>query len=276
MKPIDIICVIEKTAPLAAAASWDASGVQVASDRETVTRVGVMLDPTLANVRQAVAEGADFLLAHHPLSMTPRFPNKADEYLAILALLFRNKAWLYSAHTSLDANPLGPVRWLAQELSLSGVRTLEPAAPAPEGFSAESSREERADLFRYGFGWTGVLPAPLPYAEFCGRLGAALGTKEWRACGARPATVARVACCPGSGSSLMEEARHAGADVYITGDVKYHAALDAESAGMRVLDVGHFCLEEEMMRRFAGQLQAELGVPVHFFPGRDPLEGERF
>ena len=55
----------------------------------------------------------------------------------------------------------------------------------------------------------------------------------------------------------------------------YHAALDARDGGLRVLDVGHFVLEEEMMRRFAERLAAELSVPVRFFAGSDPLEGER-
>ena len=73
----------------------------------------------------------------------------------------------------------------------------------------------------------------------------------------------------------MPDALRAGADVFVTGDVKYHAALDARDGGLRVLDVGHFVLEEEMMRRFAERLAAELSVPVRFFAGSDPLEGER-
>ncbi len=261
MKVIDIINIIEKTAPLSAAAPWDASGVQVASVRDEASLLAVLLDPTLANVERALAEGADFILAHHPLSLQPRFPNKADDYLAVLSLLCGNKTWLYSAHTSLDANPSGPAHWLAHALELTGVSILEPCPGGPEA--------------EFGFGFAGALPAPLDYAEFCRRLGRAIGKNEWQVCGARPETVVRVACCPGSGSSLLQQALGAGADVFITGDVKYHSALDAQGAGLRVLDVGHFCIEEEMMLRFASRLQDELDIPVHFFPGRDPLEAER-
>lgn len=268
MKPYDIINIIEKTAPLAAQAPWDASGVQVASTRSGISRVAVMLDPTPPAVREAAEAGADFILAHHPLAMKPRFPNRADEYLAVLSILLKNDIWLYSAHTSLDAAPQGPVRWLAHDLGLHSVQLLEPGAPSgPESASSESAA--------FGFGFTGLLPEPLPYSAFCRVLAQSLGKEEWQVCGPVPERVSRVACCPGSGGGLLAEAVACGADVFLTGDFKYHSALEAGLAGLRVLDVGHFCLEEEMMRRFSALLSDELAVPVTFFPGRDPLTGER-
>ncbi len=51
--------------------------------------------------------------------------------------------------------------------------------------------------------------------------------------------------------------------------MKYHPAVEVEVC---VIDVGHFSLEEEMMRRFARLLEARLqGVEVRFFPGEDPF-----
>lgn len=263
MKVIEIIATIEKTAPPAAAAAWDASGVQIASRQEDITAVAVMLDPTLPSIRAALESGANFILSHHPLSMKPRFPNKADSYLDILGLLFKNEAWLYSAHTSLDGNPAGPVRWLAEDLALQGTLLLETETGdgSPEGAS-------------YGFGFVGTLPAALSYDEFCTRLRQLTGVSTWSACGAKPETVSRVACCPGSGSELVALTLQQGADIFITGDVKYHAALDASGFLPRILDVGHFSLEEEMMRRFAAQLDKELSVPVVFYPAQDPLRKE--
>ena len=120
----------------------------------------------------------------------------------------------------------------------------------------------------------GDLPAAQPYDAFCAALRRLAGVPLWNACGARPETVRRVACCPGSGSDLIALAAGNGADVFITGDVKYHAALDASGLLPRILDVGHFSLEEEMMRRFAAQLAKELSVPVVFYPAQDPLHKE--
>jgi dinuclear metal center YbgI/SA1388 family protein len=263
MKVSDIIEIIERTAPLSAAAGWDASGVQVAALREEATTIAVTLDPSLASLRQAADSGADFVLAHHPLSLQPRFPNRRDDYLAILSLLFTRGMWLYSAHTSLDANPEGPARWLAGSLGMESLELLEPLG------------QVGPDAPQYGFGFTGALPESLAYRDFCQRLASALRKEEWQVCGPVPGQVRRVACCPGSGGDMLGSALASGADLLVTGDVKYHAALDARAFGLRVIDVGHFVLEEEMMRLFAGQLAAGLGIPVIFIPGRDPLQGER-
>ena len=276
MKPLEIISTIEKIAPLAFAAAWDISGVQVASRLEQITTVAVMLDPVLPALQKAADDGANFILTHHPLSMKPRFPNAVDDYTDILALLFRKGAWLYSAHTSLDANPAGPVRWLAKELGLVQVRLLEPVAeaPSPGRPCTDNCYQEDAPLSGHGFGFIGDLPEALTYDAFCSKLREYLHLPHWSACGSTPKTVRRVACCPGSGSDLVPLARHAGADVLLTGDVRYHAALDASGLLPRILDVGHFSLEEEMMRRFAAQLGKELSVPVTFYPAQDPLEKE--
>ena len=272
MKAPDIIAIIEKFAPLGIAAAWDASGVQVASFQRDIRSVAVMLDPTLESVRQAADDGADFILAHHPLSMKPRFPNAPDDYLALLSVLLAKNIWLYSAHTSLDANPRGPVLWLARALELTGQRVLE-SVPCPPDIPKSPADPASSEAF--GFGFCGDLQAALPYVEFCARLAACLGKGEWQCCGPVPDTVSRVAYCPGAGGSLLSEVLASGADVFITGDIRYHTALDALAGGIRILDVGHFILEEEMMRRFAQTLATELTVPVRFWPGKDPLAGER-
>ncbi|MDR1945662.1 MAG: Nif3-like dinuclear metal center hexameric protein [Desulfovibrio sp.] len=255
----EIIAVIEKYAPPAAAAPWDVSGVQVASFKERVTLAAVTLEPGLEHIGAAAEAGADFILTHHPLSMQPRFPDRRDSYLAVLSLLLTRGITLYSAHTSLDADPAGPVRSLARDLDLQDVEILDPAEKKADGQGP------------FGFGYVGNLPRKMPWADFSGALFAALGRAPAQTCGKRPNAVSRIACCPGSGASLTARAAHAGADLFITGDFKYHSALEAADLGLYVLDVGHFILEEHMMRNFAALLARELRVPVRFFPGRDPF-----
>jgi dinuclear metal center YbgI/SA1388 family protein len=133
-----------------------------------------------------------------------------------------------------------------------------------------------------GFGQVGDLPRPLAYEDFARLLEGALFKNQkrmpgstgvgvcWAECGPRPQTVRRVAYCTGSGGSLIPAAFAAGADVFVCGDVKHHAAM--ETPGL-VLDVGHFILEEEMMRLFSQDLQKDLGreVEVRFFPGESPF-----
>ncbi|MDR2124773.1 MAG: Nif3-like dinuclear metal center hexameric protein [Desulfovibrio sp.] len=255
----EIIAVIEQYAPPAAAASWDASGVQTASFAERVDLAAVTLEASPETVRAAAEAGAGFILTHHPLSLRPRFPNRRDAYLAVLSLLLAHGITLYSAHTSLDANPRGPVRTLAQDLDLRDTEILDPFQDGADGQGP------------FGFGFVGNLPSATPWGAFSRMLRAALGRCPTHVCGRTPEVVSRIACCPGSGASLNAKAAQAGADLFITGDVRYHSAVEASDLGLCVLDVGHFILEEQMMRAFAGLLACELRVPVRFFPGRDPF-----
>jgi putative NIF3 family GTP cyclohydrolase 1 type 2 len=68
--------------------------------------------------------------------------------------------------------------------------------------------------------------------------------------------VERVAICGGSGASLVPAAIRAGADLLITGDVKHHAALEALSSGLAVIDAGHHATEWPFVPALAERLTA--------------------
>ncbi|HWH32779.1 MAG TPA: Nif3-like dinuclear metal center hexameric protein, partial [Egibacteraceae bacterium] len=52
-----------------------------------------------------------------------------------------------------------------------------------------------------------------------------------------------VAVCGGAGDSLVGAALGAGADCYVTGDLRHHVALDALTMGMALIDAGHYATE---------------------------------
>ncbi len=254
-----IIRTIERTAPRAAAADWDHSGLQVASHRVEIASLAVCLDPTPASITAAIHDKADFILAHHPLSLHPSLPCRPDAYNEVLRLLFKADVPLYSAHTSLDANSSGPAGWLSRELHLENLSVLEPSA-----YTAAHS-----PATPFGFGFCGDLPAPITLRELGKILRNHICLETSVLVGREPDAITRIAYCTGSGASLADEALVAGAQLYITGDVKYHAALSAQIC---VLDVGHHSLEEEMMRLFSLQLQKELSdLNVFFVPSISPF-----
>ena len=273
MKQAEIIRCIECTAPLSIAAPWDHSGVQVASRREEIGHLAVCLDPTPDSVGRAIEAGAEMILAHHPLAMKPRFTDRLDAYRDVLSLLFRADVPLYSSHTSLDANPKGPVAWLARELGLKRPAPVVSAAEAV--FEAPLPVLERTGSMRgldgewdCGFGVIGDV-APLSGEALGKALSPWLEGICTRLVGELPPAVRRIAICPGSGSDLADAAAALGADILITGDLKYHPSLEMP---LPVLDVGHFSLEEEMMRRFAQELGEKLpDVKVTFLPAADPF-----
>lgn len=275
MKVLNITELIEKIAPLAAACSWDNSGVQVAAYGQDITTMAVCLDPIPKAVEQAVALGAQFILTHHPLLMKPQYLDKLGTYHQVVRTLMIHDAWLYSAHTSLDASANGPVSWLAQELGLKECHVLEPSLERPMdkaifGNHANFLANHNAPTETLGLGMIGTLEKPLSWDAFIARMQALVPLSTATLCGPKPSVVQSIGYCTGSGSSLANRAFAQGADIFITGDVKYHTALDTLGP---ILDVGHFSLEEEMMKRLACHLQQLLGaeITVHFLPSADPL-----
>jgi len=116
---------------------------------------------------------------------------------------------------------------------------------ALEGLSAEG-----------GLGRWGTLSAPRRLGEWAGEVAAQLGATGARLVGDPQRLVERVAVCGGSGSSLWPQAWSAGAQVLVTGDVKYHTALEARQAGLALLDVGHGPSERLAVDVLAGRLTA--------------------
>lgn len=268
----EFISLIETYAPLGVAAPWDNSGVQVESAKDNVSKVCVALDPTPATVSAALELKADFLLCHHPLLLTPRFLNVRDQYFHIVRKLLHADCRLYAAHTSLDANPRGPAAWLAKDLALNNCRILEPLPVAQPDSPAHGAGFVAPE--GYGFGLIGSLNTPLFLDKFLDKLEKALlphGPRGgWRMCGQPAKEIRKVAYCGGSGASLADKAATLDADIYITGDVKYHSALDTP---LCMLDVGHFCLEERMMQEFAKLLaQVCPDVDICFLPADNPFQ----
>lgn len=257
MTTTDVIASIEEIAPLAGAAAWDNSGVQVLGTVETITKVAVSIDPSPEAVGKALDQGAEFILTHHPLYRDPMPLSRPGYFMDTARAVITAGAWLYAAHTSLDVQVSGPAGWLFRELGLTNLDVLEPNGPDQPG---------------EGFGFVGSLPEAMPYKAFSEKLGTTVERGFWTITGQPPARVSKVAYCTGSGASLMPQAQAAGADVYVTGDLKYHQALES---GQFTIDVGHFSLEERMTRDLAKLLAERLGpqgIDVFFIPGRDPFQ----
>jgi dinuclear metal center YbgI/SA1388 family protein len=94
-----------------------------------------------------------------------------------------------------------------------------------------------------GLGRIGSLPDAAQLADYAARVALQLGAPGTRFVGAPATAIKRVALCSGSGSSVMRSAVRAGADVLVTGDVKYHEAREAEDLGIALIDAGHFHTE---------------------------------
>lgn len=106
-----------------------------------------------------------------------------------------------------------------------------------------------------GLGRLGVLPEPVSLAEFAAEVVRRLDAPGARFVGEASRVIERVALIGGSGATLWREAQCAGADVLVTGDVKYHTAREAESSGFCIVDAGHGCTETGAVDALAGALE---------------------
>ncbi len=94
-----------------------------------------------------------------------------------------------------------------------------------------------------GMGMTGILPEPVPETEFLTRLKSIFNTGLIKHTALKGKPVKKAAVCGGSGSSLLNAAIDARADIFITGDFKYHQFFDAENK-IVIADIGHFESEQ--------------------------------
>ena len=100
-----------------------------------------------------------------------------------------------------------------------------------------------------GAGMVGYLPKPMPENEFLKYLKAQMKTDCIRHTPLSGKNIEKVAICGGSGSFLLKNAMAAGADVFITGDFKYHQFFDAENR-IIIADIGHYESEQYTVEIF--------------------------
>ncbi len=108
-----------------------------------------------------------------------------------------------------------------------------------------------------GLGRVGDLPAEMSLRVVADRLAQGLPSPHLRVAGDLDRPVRRVAACGGAGDSLIGEAISAGADVYITGDLRHHPVIDARTLGLSLIDAGHDATEAAALEGLRATLIAE-------------------
>jgi putative NIF3 family GTP cyclohydrolase 1 type 2 len=105
-------------------------------------------------------------------------------------------------------------------------------------------------------GRIGMIASPMPVREWARQLKKRLGLAHVKIAGNLDRTVHRVAVCSGSGSSLMDTFLSSDADVYVSGDLRYHDARAVEDSGRAFVDIGHFASEHLIIDPLVRKLKA--------------------
>jgi dinuclear metal center YbgI/SA1388 family protein len=216
-----------------------------------VRRVLCVVDCVPETVDEALAAGADLIVAHHPLLLKAVSSIAPDTYKGrIIHRLIRAGVALYAAHTNADIASPGVSDALAARLDLVDLRPLVPATGAAEGGGR-------------GIGRIGRLSSPMSLAELTDFAAARLpGTAGGvRAAGDPGLIIRTLAVCGGAGDSFLERAAAAGVDAYLCADLRHHPAGEHLAAGgPALLDVAHWASERPWLDEVAGWLRATFPV----------------
>ena len=228
----EIIEAIEEFAPLSNQEGWDNSGLQVGDPEILVDSALVGLDPTYELICEARDKGIKLVITHHPLIFKgiKRITGDDPTGRCIIEAI-RNGIVIYSTHTASDKVLEGVSGAAAKMLGLQDVSVLE-CDKDPE----------------VGLGVVGNLPYPMKDEEFIKYVKQCLDVKNVRTSRPVGKKISRVAFCGGSGGSLIGSAIQAGADAYISGDIKYHDFFTGDA--LLIVDPGHFETEAQIMKVF--------------------------
>ena len=256
----EIIDAIEELAPLSLQESYDNAGVQVcgtagAAGNESgldaeCTGVLVCLDITEDVIAEAVSKACNLVVSHHPLIFSPLRKVAGDSLpeRCVMAAI-RGGVTLYSAHTNLDNAPCGVNFKIAQKLGLENLEGI-------------------------GTGLVGELPEALDEAAFLEELAGTFDVACIQHSSFLDKPVKKVALCGGSGAFLIADARAAGADCFVTGEISYHHYFEADD--ILLVALGHYqseqytkdLLRDHLSERFEGLAVEMTSIntnPVSYF-----------
>ncbi len=228
MRSSEFLKRLEEDLPLDLAMADDPVGLQVMAEDREVRIIGVAYEVDANVLEHAVARGVDLLVVFHPLIYPALTALTASGRVGSAVIeLIRAGIALYVVHTAFDAHPRGSSRLLAERLGLEKITPL-----------VALDRLEGA-----GMGAIGEMPADVTLEQLASKVAETTEAKVVRIStpssgGDLRRTVRRVAVLAGSGMSFYDQAVAAGADAFITADVRYHGFHAANDRTV-VLDPGH-------------------------------------
>jgi dinuclear metal center YbgI/SA1388 family protein len=339
-----VIDYLEEFAPSHLAAEWDNVGLLLGDRAAAVQRVMTCLTVTPESAAEAVADGAQLIVSHHPIlfrgvkQLTSATPDGR-----MLQSLIRAGVSVYSPHTAFDNTHGGINDALASRLQLHDVLPLRRQAGARQCkivvfvsetdlaavsdalfaqgagnigeysqcsfrvagtgtfFGGENSnptigakgRREEVNEWRLeavcpesrvesvvaamrrahsyeepaydvyplrpslsgGEGRVGRLASPVRLRELAQTAKERLSSRSVQIVGEPDRSIQRVALACGAGGEFLQDAVRAGADAFLTGEMRFHDCLSAQAQGVALILPGHYTTERFGVEDLAGRLQ---------------------
>jgi len=243
----NILQVLERIAPSELAEQWDNIGLQLGKRDRQVKTIWVALDPLPEVISAACKASVDILVTHHPLIFQPIKSLDFDTPLGrMFEMATQHKLSIVSAHTNLDRTSGGLNDVLSAKIGLKNLGLLE------------DSRISFDTHTHQGLGRIGEIEKWTNLVKFARTIKRKLNLKSVRVVGDPELAVYKVAVCTGSGSSLLDAFFSTNAQVFITGDLRYHEARQAEAMNRGLIDIGHFASEDIIKEVLAERIRSGL------------------
>ena len=241
MKIKEIVRALERFAPLPLQESYDNAGLQIGLTEAEATGALLCLDVTEEVIDEAVAQGLNVIVAHHPLLFKGvKAVTDANYVQRCVRKAIQCDVAVYAAHTNLD-NALNGVNFkIAQKIGLKDIDFLLP------GTNPSS-----------GSGIVGFLPEADDVEAFLHRIKKIFNVGCVKHNAYTGTNVKKVAVCGGAGAFLMNQAVAAHADAFITGEIHYHDFFGHEN-DILLAEIGHYESEQFTKELFAEILQEQL------------------
>ncbi len=127
MKISDLTQYLEQLAPLALQESYDNSGLIVGSPETEITRALITLDCTEEIIQEAIENGCNLIIAHHPVIFSGIKKLNGKNYVERTVIkAIQNQIAIYAIHTNLDNVAGGVNHKIAQIIGLENCRILDP------------------------------------------------------------------------------------------------------------------------------------------------------
>jgi dinuclear metal center YbgI/SA1388 family protein len=238
----DIINVLENIAPSSLALSFDNAGLNIGEKNSEIKGITVCLDATVDVVDEAVKNGSNLIISHHPVIFSPiKNLNDGYENYHVVTSAVKNGINVYSMHTNLDSVTGGVNDTIADLLGVENKQIIQCVG-------------ENAGIGRVGD------IAPTTIENLAKTVQDTLAFPVRIIAKSKNEKVERVAVVNGSGADIeyIDTAKEMGATCFITSEIKHHVAIYAKSVGMNMIESGHYATERFYIPILAKKIQKAL------------------
>jgi dinuclear metal center YbgI/SA1388 family protein len=227
-------------APPELAESWDNTGLLIGREKSDVVRILTCLTLSPEVAEEAVHGNAQLIVTHHPVLFrgAKQISDRTPEGKMLLTLIEAGIS-VYSPHTAFDSAAGGINQQLATAFGIQDPMPLQPAPTNPA----------------VGSGRYGTLRESSTLAAFMSGVQQAVGADRLEYCGEPESSVYLIGIGCGAAEGFLKDAVGKGCDTFITGEARFHTAVEARTLGINLILLGHFFSERPAIEQLAMRLQ---------------------